>query len=248
MLTGSIRAIGAAIALGGLLEAISGSMSIATQGGQSPQTTILLALLSIYPARLFVSLASMGSALGYKQNESSQSRAWLIAQVVLPVEARPSGSGWFIMSSLLILVLVDTLTALPSTEEAPNPTQARTTLTSLSAIGILTSGLLIFFASVFTAVHSINVDLMATASLTADAIGFSISLISLISITRVLLSAFAIFVALRLPGDQSNGWAEVPLGVLAIAIATFGPMLLDTSTTTATDNRWIAPILLCGIA
>ena len=260
MLTGSIRAIGAAIALGGLLEAISGNMSIATQGGQSPQTPILLALLSIYPARLFVSLASMGSALGYKQNESSQSRAWLvgasvagilveiIAQVVLPVEARPSGSGWFIMSSLLILVLVDTLTALPSTEEAPNPTQARTTLTSLSAIGILTSGLLIFFASVFTAVHSINVDLMATASLTADAIGFSISLISLISITRVLLSAFAIFVALRLPGDQSNGWAEVPLGVLAIAIATFGPMVLDTSTTTATDNRWIAPILLCGVA
>ena len=261
MLSGGIRALSAAIALGGLLEAISGHISVATQGGQAQQTPLLLALLSIYPARLFVSLASMGSALGYKQNESVQSRAWLVgasiagivveivAQIILPQAARPAGSLWFVLSGLVILILIDTLTPVPAAEEAP----LHTTMTSFSAIGILCSGLLIFFASVFTAVHAVNVDLIASASLTADAVGFSLSMGTLISVAQVLLSGFAIFVALRLPGEHSNGWAEVPMGVLAIAAATFGPILLEattvaTATTAKPDQQWLAPIVLCGAA
>jgi len=255
MLTGGIRALSAAIALGGLLEAVSGSMSAVTQGGAAQQTPILLALLSVYPARLFVSLTTMGSALSFRQSESNTSRGWLVgaaivgilievlAQAVLPEMARPSGSVFFIAANLIVLLLIDALTVPPPTTEA----SAHTTLISLSAIGMLASGLLIFFGSIFLAAHSINIDLMATASMTASEIGFSLSMATMLSLLRVGLSAFAIFVALRLPGERSNGWADVPMGILAIAAATFVPMLLESNNSN-NDMYWLVPIALASTA
>lgn len=255
MLTGGIRALSAAIALGGLLEAVSGSMSAVTQGGAAQQTPMLLALLSVYPARLFVSLTTMGSALSFRQSESNTSRGWLvgaaivgilievIAQAVLPEMARPSGGVFFIAANLVVLLLIDALTPpTPATEAS-----AHTTLISLSAIGMLASGLLIFFGSIFLAAHSINIDLMATASMTASEIGFSLSMATLLSLLRVGLSAFAIFVALRLPGERSNGWADVPMGILAIGAATFVPMLLESNNSN-NDLYWLAPIALASTA